>query len=283
MRRKKPGECVAKLRGQDGEPFISLRRKAARWAGNDLEALKAARPELPEGLNDRAQDNWEPLLAIADLASGDWPLRARTAALSLTGAEIEDDSLGVQLLADTVAMFTRLKCERLFSKRLVAELVADETKPWATFKNGKPITERLSGFGIKPANQRTEDGQAKGYAQADFEDAIERYVPSARGARSVPAVPSNEIKDLEQNLSVPTDLSGTDENGSNSLKLNDGTLGTDQNLLANKIAVAAGAACAQCNGLSDGTEQPHLIAGQTVWLHKECRRFYAKAERDGLP
>jgi putative DNA primase/helicase len=73
MRRKKPGERVAKLRAQDGEPFISLRRKAARWAGDNLEALKAARPELPEELNDRAQDNWEPLSATVGMPNGRVP------------------------------------------------------------------------------------------------------------------------------------------------------------------------------------------------------------------
>ena len=32
-------------------------------------------------LEDRAADTWEPLIAIADLAGGDWPTRARTAAV----------------------------------------------------------------------------------------------------------------------------------------------------------------------------------------------------------
>jgi hypothetical protein len=36
---------------------------------------------LPSGLNDRAGEIWEPLLALADLAGGAWPGRAREAAL----------------------------------------------------------------------------------------------------------------------------------------------------------------------------------------------------------
>jgi hypothetical protein len=32
--------------------------------------------------------------------------------------------------------------------------------------------------------------------------------------------------------------------------------------------------CAQCNGLPDGTEQLCTVADQTVWLHRECQRFY---------
>ena len=61
------------------------------------ETLRTARPALPEALNDRAQDNWEPLLGIADLAGGDWPKAARDAALELSvDAETEASSLSTQ-------------------------------------------------------------------------------------------------------------------------------------------------------------------------------------------
>jgi hypothetical protein len=101
MQRKKPGERVTKLRGrEDADRFLVLRRKASRWAEDSLEVLRMARPALPEALNDRAQDHWEPLLAIADLAGGDWPKVARDAALTLSGdAETGASSLSTQLLA----------------------------------------------------------------------------------------------------------------------------------------------------------------------------------------
>jgi putative DNA primase/helicase len=61
MKRKKPGERVTKLRGrEDADHFPALRRKASRWNEDNLERLRTARPALPEALNDRAQDNWEP-------------------------------------------------------------------------------------------------------------------------------------------------------------------------------------------------------------------------------
>jgi 5S rRNA maturation endonuclease (ribonuclease M5) len=34
--------------------------------------------------------------------------------------------------------------------------------------------------------------------------------------------------------------------------------------------------CRQCEGAPDGTEQLHDIAGKTVWLHPQCRRFYVE-------
>jgi hypothetical protein len=32
--------------------------------------------------------------------------------------------------------------------------------------------------------------------------------------------------------------------------------------------------CVQCHGAMDGKEQPNSIAGEIVWLHPECKRFY---------
>ena len=50
----------------------------------------------------RAADIWEPLLAVAERAGGDWPERAERAALALTAATQigEEDSAGLQLLSD---------------------------------------------------------------------------------------------------------------------------------------------------------------------------------------
>ena len=51
---------------------------------------QGGRAELPTTLDDRAQDSWEPLLAIADLAGTRWSLLARDAARVLSGAEMQD-------------------------------------------------------------------------------------------------------------------------------------------------------------------------------------------------
>ena len=46
-------------------------------------------------LGDRAEEAWEPLFAISDLAGGSWPERARRAALELSASdEAEDEALG---------------------------------------------------------------------------------------------------------------------------------------------------------------------------------------------
>jgi hypothetical protein len=93
LQRKPKAAKVARLRKRDCQEFATLRRKASRWTEGNFEALAAdPDPDVPDELNDRAADNWRPLLAIADLAGGDWPHRAREAACVLSGAGHEAKS-----------------------------------------------------------------------------------------------------------------------------------------------------------------------------------------------
>jgi putative DNA primase/helicase len=77
LQRKPKAAKVMRLRKRDSEEFANLRRKALRWANDSLAKLTDPDPDIPDALNDRAADNWRPLLAIADLAGGEWPARAR--------------------------------------------------------------------------------------------------------------------------------------------------------------------------------------------------------------
>ena len=59
---------------------------------------------MPTSLRGRAADNWRPLLAVADLAGGEWPAKARQAAAALeTGDDAE--GLGILLLRDLRELF----------------------------------------------------------------------------------------------------------------------------------------------------------------------------------
>src|SRR5215467_14269543 len=80
------------------ERFLTLRRKLARWAADNMSVLANADPAMPEALGDRQQMNWELLFAIADLAGGDWPAKARGAATKLA-RERDEPSQGKRLLA----------------------------------------------------------------------------------------------------------------------------------------------------------------------------------------
>jgi hypothetical protein len=64
--------------------------------------LAGAAPEI----QDRDADVWEALIAVADLAGGTWPARARAAAVALVAeAKDTEPSLGVRLLADLRTVF----------------------------------------------------------------------------------------------------------------------------------------------------------------------------------
>lgn len=182
MRRKVPGESVTNIRLSDRHVWGNLQARMARWADDHREAIKASRPEFALGLNDRAQDCWEPLLAIADLSAGEWPGRARAAALALHGVEEETPSIGVELLRDIKTVFDERGASRIASKELLCALTDDEETPWSTWNRGKPLTvrqlaARLSEFAIRPKDARLPGGaKLKSYMLADFREAFRRYL-----------------------------------------------------------------------------------------------------------
>jgi putative DNA primase/helicase len=200
MKRKKRGERVEKLRGWDTDDFRTLREKAQRWADNNVEKLKDARPTLPDGLNDRAADNWEPLLAIAELAGGDWPMRALAAAIRLSGDwEAAAESAGTQLLRAIKVVFETLGVDRITSEELADELAKDKDSPWAAYgKTGKPITQRqiaalLDRYGVRPDSIRVSGiSTKKGYLFAWLEDAFETYLDAV--ANAAPSDPEHRNK-----------------------------------------------------------------------------------------
>ncbi|MWW81016.1 DUF3631 domain-containing protein [Pseudomonas aeruginosa] len=170
------------------EPFdpasdIDLLRETA-------EAIGKARPSLTPGLNDRANDAWEPLLAIADQADDHWPKSARNAAIALHGLEGESPSIGAELLADVKAVFEAKSASKVFSADLLEALVADEEAPWATWNRGKPMSPRqlsakLAEFGIKSGTVRQGFDTKKGYSLDQFRDAFDRYLATGSPSSSV--------------------------------------------------------------------------------------------------
>jgi hypothetical protein len=207
LKRRAPNEPVARFRQRDAqEEAKPLREGLASWASANIEVLTEARPDIPPSLDDRAAEVWEPLLAIADAAGGEWPQRARTAALALSAGDRRDeDSLGVRLLVDVQTIFDERKAERLPSGELVGALVAKEETPWGDLK-GKPLdarslASRLRPYGIRSHNIRLPDGKVpKGYERTDFSDAWGRYIrtpeKAATSATTMPPEYEREESDV---------------------------------------------------------------------------------------
>jgi hypothetical protein len=183
LRRRRDDEHVEPFRFDRTEHLDVLARKLARWTADNADCISGADPEMPTGVFNRVADNWRPLLAIADSAGADWSARARHALQCVRTGTADDDSSRVMLLADIRVIFTERDADRLASAELVASLVAIEGRPWAEWKVGKPLTANglarvLAPFRIAPATIRTNDGTAKGYQWAQFEDVFARYLPA---------------------------------------------------------------------------------------------------------
>jgi hypothetical protein len=219
MLRKRRDEQVRQLRRRDGNDLDVLGQKSARWASDNLESLRSARPEMPSGLSDRAADAWEALLAIADLAGGDWPRRARKASLALSGEHLnEDNNIGTRLLADIRAVFGSR--DHVTSECMVEALAAIEGHPWAEFgRAGKPITKNqlarlLRPYKIMPGTIRTGPGPkdtAKGYKVAQFEDVFERYLSEPLNETVTPSQ-TNESAVFRASRTVTPSPDATNEN-----------------------------------------------------------------------
>ena len=114
--RKKPGEKLPKLRQailrQETAP---IREALGTWASTAVIPLRAAEPSVPDELHDRAADAWEPLLAIADSAGGDWPTRARSAARTLHCADLDKDNVAVLLLRAIRDEFDAARVEKMLT------------------------------------------------------------------------------------------------------------------------------------------------------------------------
>jgi hypothetical protein len=192
LRRKLKTEPVERFRRRTAKTDAAeLRAQLAAWSDTPGDALRDAHPDLPEELDDRGQDIAEPLLAIADLAGGEWPDRARAACVALRGGsdELEEDTR-VELLADIKKVFGDK--ERLKTEDILEELTADPERPWATWSKGSPMSARelarqLRGFGIKPKQIWVAGTNARGYERADLEDAFSRYLSSAAPQPARPA------------------------------------------------------------------------------------------------
>jgi len=209
MRRKVAGETAANIRRSDPQPWLDLQARLLRWTRDHQHRIASARPAPAHGLGDRAQDCWEPLLSIADVAGGQWPGLACAAALALHGVEEETPSIGVELLHDIDAAFKERQTSRLATTELLNILTHDEEAPWATWNRGNPmrprqLSGRLADFGIKSKNTRLPNGhQLKGYVLADFSDAFARYLFPEGGNLSVPPLQPHSSAVCEVSATVP--------------------------------------------------------------------------------
>ena len=253
MRPRHAGETVEPFRRRLHEPEgHAIRERLASWA----RSTTVAWPSLPDEIQDRNADIWEPLIAIADAVGGHWPLKARVAAVALVLESREAEaSLGVRLLADLQTIFR--DHQELPSKTILERLIELPESPWGDL-HGKPLDDRglakrLKAYGVKPKTIRTSTGTPRGYCRSDLEDQWLRYLPSPGESKTTKTTKTSE---------------------------------TSLQIKANKVAAVAdvlpvgegGEACEHCHKPGDVMECHY--GDTSAWLHRECVEPWRLATED---
>jgi putative DNA primase/helicase len=203
MTRKKKDEKVSPLRQTSLQEIETLRRKIHRWVNDHREAIRSAKPQLPEYLYNRELDNWIPLIAIAQEIGCKENLLKAIASLSRTDSD--EESINIVLLLGLRALFKEeimadrvgLSFEKILKEEsvqnhhiatedILRELNNDKEAPWADWRHGKEgeglsarkLAELLNPYGIKSNRPSTVKGReiGRGYTFKDLQPTFERYL-----------------------------------------------------------------------------------------------------------
>jgi hypothetical protein len=225
-----PGLCQA---------LIDCRRQFAAWAPTITAPLD---PVVPEPLYSRLADNWRPLVAIAELAKGDWPQRVLTAIEELRRIEHRPslmtrlltairDAFDAKAQADTVAAaistgrpepepeelaaIAAAPDTQLTTQALLEALNNNEESGLREAHHGRPINVYWLRDHFRDLPIRVEDwweGPARarkhrsGYYRHQFDDTFERYrIPSSTlsSTSGVSGASSSAAEDTSTSASFP--------------------------------------------------------------------------------
>lgn len=208
LRRKLTGDAVLKFSVHStSTEATDLRRRLVRWAADSSVGLSGSMPEAPKGLNDRAADNWGPLLAIAVDAGPAWLAKAEAAALSTSLASDDDEDEATMLLHDLRSLFDRLG-PMLPTETIIENLIAVEERPWRDYRFGKPLTARqlaqlLDGFEVKPMKIRTgATTTARGYRVEAFARAFASHLAGSLAQAEHTELPEQSAENPEVKLAA---------------------------------------------------------------------------------
>lgn len=202
MRRRRSNQVVEQFRQRTAERDARpIRTALAAWIASVADQVADAIPGLPAGVVDRSAEVWEPLVAIADAAGGEWPERARAACAHFVLKSTQPVTNGIRLLADLRTIYDRHNATRLATRALLADLTELEDAPWGDLDgrgkqlDGRRLATELARYGIAPvAFKDDSDTTVKGYvtyptnktksqkAQVGLSDAWDRYLPNATSA-----------------------------------------------------------------------------------------------------
>ena len=182
LRRRKKDERIEKFNHRDDSELADLRCRLRRWAIDNQDILRDAKPSMPDELQNRRADNWQLQLAIADLCSGveDFGDKARAAAVKIEG-KADSRTVNVHALAAIKVVFESTEDDAISSEDLIQKMTADPDSEWAEWKAGKEISQAqlarlLKRYGIIPERVQVGKKRVRGYLRAHFVDAWETWL-----------------------------------------------------------------------------------------------------------
>jgi hypothetical protein len=200
MKRRAPSEPVEKFRRRIAG--AQAKRIVLDWSTVIVDPIA----DVPDELQDRAADSWEPLLAVADAAGGPWPSMGRLAAVALGSDEDAPASVGMRLLAEIQMVFEQ--DDHLATAELLRRLHNLEDAPWGEWYgaplSGRGLAKLLGPYRVTPSLKRIHGTPSRGYFRADFTDAWKRYVSAPESVTSVtsvtptaaPTLPVTDVTDV---------------------------------------------------------------------------------------
>ena len=185
MIRKLPDEKVTKVPVNFFEEYRHIREKCLRWAKDNAAKLRHMHPTIPNYGNDRAQDNWQPLCAIGQIAGAGWLYRVLASYKAVESSAERDEDAGILLLRDIQTILEAGRYRSLASSVLVEKLIKIEDSPWGEWRRGQPMTQNslsrlLKPFKIKPKQLRINGNKTRGFEAEQFKETFQRYIPSVQ-------------------------------------------------------------------------------------------------------
>jgi hypothetical protein len=183
MQKRAGAERVQQWRERESRPQAQrLGARIAEWSQTALSFI--GDPEIPDGVEDRAADLWEPLLAVAGLAGEFWTARAEQAARAFVAVgKDETSSTGVQLLRDLREIFG--EAESLHTNEILEKLVEIPESKWPHFHHDgrslgpRDLSKLLKNYCVSSLDIRRGTMVKKGYKADELADAWGRYVPTS--------------------------------------------------------------------------------------------------------
>lgn len=187
MRRRVAGEAVSQFRPSRHGVAITkaMNGKITAWVRSYAKEIAEGVPQELLPVEDRAADTWELLVAIADIAGGEWSARARKAAYEMTTNEAETDGgesqISQELLTDIRTVLEGWDETNIHSGQLINKLITLEDSRWHNYAYGRAISytdlsSLLKPFEVHSKGVKVSGVNRKGFTLASLTDAFRRYL-----------------------------------------------------------------------------------------------------------